>query len=220
MSSVVADALDPNALVRENAELKATLVHLETLVEKLQYQIAQLTRRQFGVSAEHLAQLGLFQAGELAMASAPPPIPSTQVPAHERAKPVRRGLPDDLPRQVVTLDLPAEQKACPCCGGERHEIGEEVCEKLDIEPAKMTVLQYRRKKYACRACAAEVQTAPLPAQLIEQGMAAPGFARACGGGEIRRSHPTGAPAEDLRAARHRLAAQHAHRLDAGPGQRL
>lgn len=175
MSSVVADALDPNALVRENAELKATLVHLETLVEKLQYQIAQLTRRQFGVSAEHLAQLGLFQAGELAVASAPPPIPSTPVPAHERAKPVRRGLPDDLPRQVVTLDLPAEQKACPCCGGERHEIGEEVCEKLDIEPAKMTVLQYRRKKYACRACAAEVQTAPLPAQLIEQGMATPGL---------------------------------------------
>jgi transposase len=58
--------------------------------------------------------------------------------------------------------LPAEQKACPCCGGERHEIGEEVCEKLDIEQAKMTVLQYRRKKYACRACAAKCRPRRCP----------------------------------------------------------
>ena len=54
-------------------------------------------------------------------------------------------------------------------------IGEEVSEKLDIEPARMTVLQYRRKKYACRACEGEVQAAPLPAQVIEQGLATPGL---------------------------------------------
>jgi transposase len=175
MSSVVADALDPNALLRENTELKATLLHLGTLVEKLQYQIAQLTRRQFGVSAEQLSQLGLFRPGELTPGAEAPARPTTQVPAHERAKPVRRALPEELPREVITLDLPAQHKACPCCGGERHEIGEEVSEKLDVQPAKMTVLQYRRKKYACRACAAEVQTAPLPAQLIEQGLATPGL---------------------------------------------
>lgn len=175
MSSVVADALDPSILRRENAQLKATNLHLQALVEKLQYQIAQLSRRQFGVSAEGLAQLGLFGAGDLADVGAPASMPSTQVPAHERAKPIRRPLPDDLPRAVVTLDLAEDQKACPCCGKARHVIGEEVSEKLDIEPAKMTVLQYRRKKYACRACAGEVQTAAMPAQMIDQGMATPGL---------------------------------------------
>ena len=84
-------------------------------------------------------------------------------------------MPDDLPRQVVSLDLPEAEKRCPCCGEMRHEIGEEVSEKLDVEPAKLTVLQYRRKKYACRACGAEVQTAPMPAQVIEQGLATPGL---------------------------------------------
>jgi transposase len=54
-------------------------------------------------------------------------------------------------------------------------MGEEISEKLDIEPARMTVLQYRRKKYACRACEGEVQAAPLPAQVIEQGLATPGL---------------------------------------------
>lgn len=174
MSIVVVESSNVAQLAQENSTLKATVLHLETLVEKLQFQLAQLTRRQFGVSAEGLAQLGLWCPDETP-ASEAPPIPTTLVPAHERAKPIRRPLPDDLPREVIEIDLAAEQQACPCCGGARHVIGEEVSEKLDIEPARMTVLQYRRKKYACRACEGEVQSAPLPAQVIEQGLATPGL---------------------------------------------
>jgi len=171
MSNVAAELA---LLGRENSELKATVVHLETLVEKLRYQLAQLTRRQFGVSAEALAQLGLWTLEEVPVAEAPR-IPTMLVPTHERAKPVRRPLPDDLPRAVIEVDLAPEQQACPCCGGARHVIGEEVSEKLDIEPARMSVLQYRRKKYACRACEAQVEAAPMPAQVIEQGLATPGL---------------------------------------------
>jgi transposase len=174
MSSVVVESSGVAQLAQENSALKATVLHLETLVEKLQFQLAQLTRRQFGVSAEGLAQLGLWSPDETP-ASQASPIATTLVPAHARAKPVRRPLPDDLPRAVIELDLAPEQQACPCCGGARHVIGEDVSEKLDVEPARMTVLQYRRKKYACRACAGEVQSAPLPAQVIEQGLATPGL---------------------------------------------
>ena len=174
MSSAVVESANVAQLAHENSALKATVLHLETLVEKLQFQLAQLTRRQFGVSAEGLAQLALWSPAETP-ASVVPPIATTLVPAHARAKPVRRALPDDLPREVIELGLAPEQQACPCCGGCRHVIGEEVSEKLDIEPARMTVLQYRRKKYACRTCAGEVQSAPLPAQLIEQGLATPGL---------------------------------------------
>ena len=174
MSSVVVESSRVARLAQENSTLKATVLHLETLVEKLQFQLAQLTRRQFGVSAEGFAQLGLWCPDETP-ASTTPPSATTVVPAHARAKPVRRPLPDDLPRQVIELDLAAAQQACPCCGGARHVIGEDVSEKLDVEPARMMVLQYRRKKYACRACAGEVQSAPLPAQVIEQGLATPGL---------------------------------------------
>lgn len=174
MSSVAAVASEHALLSAENTALKATVAQLEALVEKLKYQLAQLNRRHFGTSAEGLAQLGLWSPAEI-----PAPelssLPSTPVPAHERTKPVRRPLPDTLPRRVIELDLSAEQQACPCCGGARQLIGEELSEKLDIEPARMTVLQYRRRKYACRACAGQVQSAPLPAQLIEQGLATPGL---------------------------------------------
>jgi len=175
MAGVVMESANVAQLAQENVALKATVLHLETLVDKLRFQLGQLARRQFGVSAEGLAQLGLWTPAETPASEAPPPIPTTLVPAHERAKPIRRPLPDDLPREVVEVDLAPEQQPCPCCGGARHVIGEEVSEKLDIEPARMTVLQYRRKKYACRACEGEVQAAPLPAQVIEQGLATPGL---------------------------------------------
>jgi len=174
MASVVVESSNVAQLAQENSALKATVLHLETLVEKLHFQLAQLTRRQFGVSAEGFAQLGLWCLSETQIGEAPT-IATTVVPAHARAKPVRRPLPDDLPREVIDVDLAAEQQACPCCGGARHVIGEDISEKLDVEPARLTVLQYRRKKYACRACAGEVQSAALPAQVIEQGLATPGL---------------------------------------------
>lgn len=44
---------------------------------------------------------------------------------------MRTALPEGLPREVVIIDLPEARKTCPCCGGERHCIGEIVSEKLD-----------------------------------------------------------------------------------------
>ena len=51
-----------------------------------------------------------------------------------------------------TGDASVESKACPCCSGELHRIGEDVAERLDIIPAQFRVLVTRRPKYACRAC--------------------------------------------------------------------
>src|ERR1041385_5076056 len=79
------------ALAKENAQLKVTVLHLETLVDKLKHQLAQLNRREFGVSAEGLLQLGLWPTS--ALPEKTPPMPSTLIPAHERQKPVRKPLP-------------------------------------------------------------------------------------------------------------------------------
>ena len=72
MSSIAAASPELSALIRENSELKTTNLYLQVLVEKLQYQIAQLTRRQFGVSSEHAAQIGLFLPAELAVVERTP----------------------------------------------------------------------------------------------------------------------------------------------------
>ena len=52
-------------LSHENTQLKAANLHLQAMVEKLTHQLSQLNRRQFGVSAEGLAQLGLWPPSAL-----------------------------------------------------------------------------------------------------------------------------------------------------------
>jgi hypothetical protein len=56
-----------------------------------------------------------------------------------------------LPERV--MDIPAAEKVCPCCGGNRHVIGEDVSRRLDIVPARFRILVTRRPpRYGCRVC--------------------------------------------------------------------
>jgi len=78
----------------------------------------------------------------------------------------RGGLPKHLPRIEEVL---APDVTCGC-GAERHVIGEDVSERLDIVPAQFRVIVTRRPKYACRSCEAGVIQAPAKPRLIEGGM--------------------------------------------------
>ena len=81
---------------------------------------------------------------------------------------VGRGvLPKHLPR--VEEVIAPEDVTCGC-GAERHIIGEDISERLDIVPAQFRVLVTRRPKYACRSCEAGVSQAPAKPRLIEGGM--------------------------------------------------
>src|SRR5215471_4478471 len=64
----------------------------------------------------------------------------------------RQPLPEHLPRERVEYDLTEADKLCPCCGGPRVCIGEQVSEQLDYRPASYFVVQHARKTYACRSC--------------------------------------------------------------------
>lgn len=163
--------------------------HKDRTIDQLQHQLQYLLRRLFGRSAEKLdpKQLQLFNTllNELAPStpapvstpeSAPPPV------ARSTSGHGRRRLPASLPRQKVIHDLPEEQKPCPCCGKLRHVIGQEVSEQLDFVPAKLTVIEHVRLKYACPACEAQaaetgpqIRTAEKSLAPIEKGLAAPGL---------------------------------------------
>lgn len=160
-----------NSAQRENAQLE--------------HQLQQLLRRVYGRSAEKIdpAQQVLFAELLQQLQSQQPPAPALTGPAASSTpKPAstnghgRRRLPADLPREEKIIDLPEAQKPCPCCGKMRKRIGQEISEKLAYVPAKVTVIQTIRPKYACCDCdaagnGAQIAIADLPPSPIDKGLA-------------------------------------------------
>ena len=67
----------------------------------------------------------------------------------------------------MVVDIAEEDKVCACCHGELHKIGEDKSKKLEFIPAKVTVIETVRPKYACRACEKDginnaIKQAPVP----------------------------------------------------------
>ncbi len=79
----------------------------------------------------------------------------------------RGHLPKHLPRVKEVIE--PDNKTCTC-GAERHIIGEDTSERLDIIPAQFRVIITRGLKYACRSCEAGSVQAPAKSRLIEGGM--------------------------------------------------
>ena len=76
-----------------------------------------------------------------------------------------------LPRHLPRVEEVIEPESTVCdCGSDRHVIGEDVSERLDVIPAQFRVIVTRRPKYACRSCEEGIIQAPAPAYLIPGGM--------------------------------------------------
>ena len=76
-----------------------------------------------------------------------------------------------LPKHLPRIEEVVEPESTICdCGCERHVIGEDVSERLDIIPAQFRVIVTRRPKYACRSCEGGIVQAPAKPHLIEGGM--------------------------------------------------
>ena len=133
--------------------------------------------RQFGAGSEaHYGQGDLFNEAEETVQEAEEKDNDVTVSSHTRKR-NRQPLPPHLPRKEVYLDIPEEDKVCPC-GEQMHKIGEERSEKLTFIPAKVEVTVYIRPKYVCRRGekqgeSAEIKIAPLPASPIPKSIATP-----------------------------------------------
>ncbi|MEZ5727433.1 MAG: IS66 family transposase [Burkholderiaceae bacterium] len=146
-----------------------------TLIEHLKLQIARLKRAQFGRSSEKLStqieQLELIveDLEEEQARKAPEGDWASAAPA--RRQPVRRPLPEHLPRETLRHDPEA---GCPDCGGELQRIGEDVAEMLEYVPASFKVIRHVRARMACGCCERIVQV-PAPGRPIARGLAGPGL---------------------------------------------
>jgi transposase len=164
-----------DALPDDPETLKAMLIAERIRSERLVQIIKDLQRHRFGRRAETLPAdqllLGLeeVEQGEAeTSAEAEAKSPALRAEGARKRRANRGALPAHLPRVETVVDV--ESKACPCCNGELHRIGEDVSEKLDVIPAQFRVLVVRRPKYACRTCEDVVVQAPAPARLVEGGL--------------------------------------------------
>lgn len=154
------------ALLEENASLKK---RYEYLLE--QFKLSR--QRHFSSSSERSQQLCLqFDEAEAAEPEALPVEENTITVTYTRAKPKRRPLPPELPREVIEYDVPEVEKIC-ACGCQKARIGEEISEQLEIIPAQLKVIAHVRPKYACNRCDEDVIIAPMPALFLPKSMASP-----------------------------------------------
>src|SRR3954463_3460627 len=138
-----------DVVAQQNATIAALRIERDTVrpehqaaqaeIEKLRLLIRQLQRKRFGRRSEKLApdqlQLGLEDLEQAAAAAEAAQEAASRSPRPPRAARRRNlgALPAHLPRVEVLVDV--GDKACPCCGGAMHVIGEDTSEMLDVVPA-------------------------------------------------------------------------------------
>lgn len=89
-------------------------------------------------------------------------------PEKNRGK--RETLPDNLERITVSLDVPEKEKTCSVCGQDKHVIGEQVSEQLQMKPIEFYVERTVRKSYACRCGDCGVVTAEPATQVFPKSI--------------------------------------------------
>jgi len=158
------------ALVREQ---RARLAFNSAEIEQLKLLIAKLRRMQFGRSSERLdRQIEQMELRLEELQTAQAELPPAATPrSEEKAKPVRRPLPEHLPRERVVHEPSCN---CPECGTAMKKIGEDVSEVLDYVPARFRVIRHVRPKLACPSCERIVQV-QAPSRPIDRGLAGPGL---------------------------------------------
>jgi transposase len=155
-------------LIAKRAELDSHAAE----IERLKLLVAKLKRLQFGRRSEkwerEIEQLEL-RLEELQVCSAPAPV--AKPAAEEKTQPVRRVLPEHLPRERVVHEPTC---ACPACGVAMRKIGEDVSEVLDYVPGRFKVIRHVRPKLACPTCERIVQV-EAPSRPIARSFAGPGL---------------------------------------------
>ena len=157
------------------------IAYKTTKIDKLTHELARLRRVQFSAKSERMnpEQRELFDeamAADIAAVEAELEAlqDSTSAASSKpaRARPVRRPLPPELPREI-TVHTP-ECCDCATCGSALTQIGTHASEKLDVKPLAFFVRRDEYPQFACPRCATVVAEPVAPA-IIDRGQAAPGL---------------------------------------------
>ena len=160
------------------AERDSDILYRQAKIDKLTHELVTLKRWKFGRSSELLnaGQVSLLdETLDADIAAIEQELkaltPTAKTDTQPRQQPKRAALPAGLPR----VDIHHEPDSTTCgCGCQLKRIGEDVSEKLDYTPGVFTVEQHIRGKWACAQCETLIQ-APVPAQIIDKGIATSGL---------------------------------------------
>jgi transposase len=179
MTSVTELPNDVELLKALVLEKDRKIIELTSMLTWSEEKLRAWELRYFGPKSEKSTvtddkQNRLFDEAEANSDDAPAPVvEKVIVPAHERKK-GRKPKVDTLPVQEVVYELGESEKACPCCGNARPEIGEERTSEYDLVPAHLVKIVHIRKKYGPCSCAnfgeshaARVIAAEGPAKIVK-----------------------------------------------------
>jgi len=170
---------------------RADDLHVENL--RLQVELARYKKWYYGPRADRLQSAGDLSQLLLNFAEAldrKPINPDDVLPHAEPEEELRRVKRrkgrrhlanfDNLPVTTHVYELSSEQRACPCCGIERKQIGQEESWQIEHIPGRFERIHHVRKKYACPACETNgdnpcIETASKPESAIDKGLAGPGL---------------------------------------------
>jgi len=171
------------SLSREQQRLLLTQERLrfaEYKVRVLEERLRLIRIHKYGPGSEKLsdAQLELLEAepgvsaAEVAAEGQREPLIAPRSAKPRRPHPGRQQWPAELPRVEQLIACRPEHCVCHQCGRPTVVIGYEQSEQLDVEAPKYFVRVWKREKRACKACEEQgVTCAPLPARIIEKGLA-------------------------------------------------
>jgi transposase len=178
-------------LERDQEKRRADDLHVENL--RLQLELGRYKKWYYGPRADRLqsdndlAQMLLHFAKEMDRKSVnPDDLPRDAKPEEElrrvKRRQGRRNLAnfENLPVTTQVYELSEEERACPCCGVERKEIGTDESWQVEYLPGRFERIHHVRTKYACPGCESHgdnprMETAAKPDVAINKGMAGPGL---------------------------------------------
>ncbi len=176
---------------RDREQQRADELYVQTL--RLQLELERYKKWYYGPRADRLrapgelAQALLNFGEELEQKPVhPEDVAAGSAPASEgrgvKRRRGRRALTnfENLPVSTQVYELKGKERACPCCGEERQEIGAEESWQIEYLPGHFERIQHVRKKYACGSCEAsaagpQIQVAARAESPIARGLAGPGL---------------------------------------------
>jgi transposase len=178
-------------LERDGEKRRADDLQIENL--RLRVELDRYKKWYYGPRADRLQSAGDLAQMLLGFAGAldQKPVNPDDVPPHTepdeelrrvKRRKGRRNLAnlENLPTTTHVYELSAEERACPCCGIERKEIGQEESWQIEHIPGRFERIRHVRKKYACASCETNgenprIETAAKPETAIDKGLAGPGL---------------------------------------------
>jgi len=175
---------------REEQQQRVEELHVDNL--RLQQELERIKKSYYGPRADRLqgselAQLLLNFAEELdSKPVQPEDVPAPAKPDKElrwvKRRKGRRNLAkfENLPVTTHIHELNEQERACPCCGVERKQIGSEESWQVEYIPGHFMRIHHIRGKYVCAQCESQgenprMETAAKPETAIQKGMAGPGL---------------------------------------------